>query len=247
MRRSGSMRQAPTEVRRGYLTDLETPALIVGQMPVQYIELVPGHPVDHRTDEGRRLKMTRRVQHQAAPGVSRRIADALRRDATRGGTRRQELPQGDGTVEEARRSAGGHRDPMRRHLELIGLQSKSVAVAELNRVRTPGASTDDRQRQPVGAGPQVNEIAGGRISGAVAPRHLDHGAGPDIERAGVRNDFGGKRNDTAPGRCERQRGAQKRVAACAATLRPRTILEPYRTIHTLLDRLVRRPDYAPTA
>jgi hypothetical protein len=37
---------------------------------------------------------------------------------------------------------------------------------------------------------------------------------------------------------------KKRAAARAATLRSRTILGPCRTIHTLLDRLVRRPMYA---
>src|SRR5579863_10622981 len=35
---------------------------------------------------------------------------------------------------------------------------------------------------------------------------------------------------------------KKRAAVCTAALRPLTILEPCRTIHTLLDRLVRRPD-----
>src|SRR5579863_1716589 len=33
---------------------------------------------------------------------------------------------------------------------------------------------------------------------------------------------------------------KKRAAVCTAALRPLTILEPCRTIHTLLDRLVRR-------
>src|SRR5687768_9016909 len=41
------------------LADLETPALIVGQVPVQHVELVQRHPVDEALDELGRLIMTR--------------------------------------------------------------------------------------------------------------------------------------------------------------------------------------------
>ncbi len=116
------------------LANLDPPTLIVGQMPVQYIELVPGHPVDHGANEGGRLKMPRGVEHQAAPSVLRRIANALHRDAAGIGARRQQLPESDGAVEQTRRGAGGDRDPLRRHFEFVGFRSESLGAAELNRV-----------------------------------------------------------------------------------------------------------------
>src|SRR6202521_2604925 len=80
------------------LADLEAPTLIIGQMPMQYIELVPRHPVDHGANEGGRLKVPRGIEHHPAPGVSRCVADGLRGDLASAATRRQELPESDGAV-----------------------------------------------------------------------------------------------------------------------------------------------------
>ena len=191
------------------LANLEPPALIVGQMPLKYVELVPCHPIDHGTNEGGRLKMPRGVEHQAAPRVVRRIADGLRGDLTRVPTRRQELPQGDGTVEQAGRRTCRHRDPVRRDFELVGLGAQAAPPLELNarNVRGSGAggAYGNGQCQPVGASPQLNKIAGGAVGIAIARRHAHDGGRADIERAHARGGFGGKRNDTAlGGHCQRE-------------------------------------------
>src|SRR5688572_18911898 len=68
------------------LADLEAPGLVVGQVPVQHVELVQRHPVDEALDELRRLVVTRRVQHKPAPGEAWRVVDAHGRH--RGATRR---------------------------------------------------------------------------------------------------------------------------------------------------------------
>src|ERR1700676_1725025 len=57
--------------------DLEPPPLIVGQVPMQHVELVPRHPVDHGAYERRRLKVPRGIEHQAAPSIAWRISDSL--------------------------------------------------------------------------------------------------------------------------------------------------------------------------
>src|SRR5690606_19568282 len=55
------------------LRDLDPPALVVGQVPVQYVELVPGHRVDQLLDLVDRLEVPCRVEHQPAPGKARRV------------------------------------------------------------------------------------------------------------------------------------------------------------------------------
>ncbi|KAG1316802.1 hypothetical protein G6F63_015920 [Rhizopus arrhizus] len=55
--------------------DLHAPALVVGQVPVEGVELVRGHRVEHALDLVQALEMPRRVEHEAAPAETRRILD----------------------------------------------------------------------------------------------------------------------------------------------------------------------------
>ena len=97
----------------GILLDFQAPALVVREMPMQHIQLVERHPVDELHDELRRLKVAHRVEHQSAPGESRAVSDALRRNDERAGSGTSgggQLPQCDGGVEQSTGIAGGQQD-----------------------------------------------------------------------------------------------------------------------------------------
>ncbi|OPZ06004.1 MAG: hypothetical protein BWZ10_02991 [candidate division BRC1 bacterium ADurb.BinA364] len=56
--------------------DLDAPALIVGQVPMQYIHFKIGHDVDPALEKGDRAKMAAAIDHQSAPGKARLVFDA---------------------------------------------------------------------------------------------------------------------------------------------------------------------------
>ena len=105
--------------QRGIAADLDAPALIVGQMPVELVELVFGHPQQQRLDLLLGEEVARHVEHAAAPGVAGRILDLDGRDR-RPASRRGELPQrGDGR-DRAAVASGGDADPVRRDPKAVG-------------------------------------------------------------------------------------------------------------------------------
>jgi hypothetical protein len=59
--------------------NLQTPGLVVGQVPVEDIELVQCHPVDVAHDKFRRLHVPRGLEHDAAPLELGRIDDGEER------------------------------------------------------------------------------------------------------------------------------------------------------------------------
>ena len=74
----------PTAVSFGHDVDLDAPALVVGEVQVQHVELVEREQVDvllHLVDGE---EVARDVEHRAAPGEARMIGDAARRDRPRG-------------------------------------------------------------------------------------------------------------------------------------------------------------------
>src|SRR5690606_31629651 len=83
------------------LPDLHAPALVVGQVPVQDVELVQGHRVDDLLDLVHAPEVARGVHHEAAPGKARRILDAHRRKPGAGRIDGGQLQQGHGAVEQA--------------------------------------------------------------------------------------------------------------------------------------------------
>ena len=92
--------------------DLQTPGLIVGQVPVEDVELVHRHPVDEALDELGRLIVTGGIQHQTAPGEPRRILDRNGGDDRRslaflGG---RQLPQTDRAIQQAAEVIGRNLD-----------------------------------------------------------------------------------------------------------------------------------------
>ena len=158
-RRPAGMRQAPTSRQARVLADLEPPALVVRQVPVQHVELVQRHPVDELPDEFGRLVVPRRIEHQSAPGEARRVVDPQRLDrrgAGSGAVRGGELPKRDGPVEEAARIRGADLDAARRHLERVRLRGPGGRCVE----RKPDAAAWHRPSSMAGAGCRESDRAG---------------------------------------------------------------------------------------
>ena len=83
--------------------NVQPPALIVGQMPVEHVHFVQRQPVDVAFDVSDRLHMPGRIEHQPAPLKTRLVDDAQRRDGAALG---QQLRQGGQTVIQAGRGLG---------------------------------------------------------------------------------------------------------------------------------------------
>ncbi len=126
----------------GVLLDLQAPSLVVREMPMQHIQLVERHPVDELHDELRRLKVTGRVEHQAAPGQPWTVADTLgrNRDSAGSGTSGcAQLPHSNGSIEQSARIAGGQHDPPRRHIDRIAFRiGAGLCLVEPERDRALG-------------------------------------------------------------------------------------------------------------
>ncbi len=68
--RGGGGRAAASYAREARVfADFDAPALVVREVPVEGVEFVPGHPVEHGLDELDGLEVAGGVEHQAAPGV----------------------------------------------------------------------------------------------------------------------------------------------------------------------------------
>ena len=104
------------------LLDLHPPALVVGQVPVQGVELVQGHLVDDLLDLVHAPEMARRVEHEATPAEARCVLDAHGRQRDRlGVVEAGQLQQGHGAVEQAGGVTGAHVHAIRGHFQKIGL------------------------------------------------------------------------------------------------------------------------------
>ena len=93
----------------GVTLDLHAPALVIGQVPVEGVELVLGHRVEELADLVQALEMPRRIQHQPAPAEARCVLDGGRRHvpAVAGG---QQLRGGDRAIEQPGLVACTHLD-----------------------------------------------------------------------------------------------------------------------------------------
>jgi hypothetical protein len=159
--------------------------LVVGQVPLEHIELVQGHGVQETFDLVHRLQVARRVQHQATPGEARRVVDVLRGDAL-GGRREQQLQHAHGAVEHAVRV--GRLDPyaLRADVERVGLRlARGTGRTRQRDGAGPGALCRGQHahRPPAAAG--ASQVGGEDLRDAqqrrLTRRHLDDGVGPRNE------------------------------------------------------------------
>jgi hypothetical protein len=105
-------------------------ALVVDQVPLQNVELGARHTVEKRFDESRALEVARRIQHQPAPGKTRRILHVQGGDVDRALPRRRgrQLPGADRAVEQARVRGGLDGQAQRRDVEDVGLTGRRATA-----------------------------------------------------------------------------------------------------------------------
>ena len=137
---------APGADRRqlGIGVDLDAPGLVVGEMPVEAVELVPGEDFQEPLDLGGRVELPRHVEMDAAPAERRLVADLAggRKQEGLGMTARaaQDLAERDQAVEQAAARARRNRGAGGRKADRVGLGAEAVA----ERYRRPGI----RPRRP---------------------------------------------------------------------------------------------------
>ena len=102
------------------MPDLDTPSLVVGQMPVKTVEFVERQYVDERFDLVNREEMTAAVEHGAAISETRFILHMHCRKSH--AILRDKLTQALQSVEESRRGTARHGDTPLADVERIGLR-----------------------------------------------------------------------------------------------------------------------------
>ncbi len=179
--------------------DLDPPALVVGQVQVQRIDLVHHDLVDVALHLLRREEVPRHVEHGAAAREARVVHDPPRRHRPRTvhdraalDPRRQQLAQRLHAGEQALRRAGPDLDPVPVDVEPVALGAERVGhPAQLQRDDRAVPPVAHRQRVAGGRAQHAGEVLGDLPGTAVG---VDGGVRRQVEHAAV------------PVRCHRHRG-----------------------------------------
>ncbi|CAM3661088.1 hypothetical protein STAL104432_27240 [Streptomyces albus] len=157
--------------------DLDAPALVVGQVEVEDVELVGGEQVEDAQDTVLGQEVPGDVQHQAAPGVAGRVLDAAGGqlpdgpvDGAAEGGGRQPLAQGVGGVVESGGVTAGESDAFGRHLHAVGGGAQLLVEVQLDGVA--GRAGPFVEGQSGGAAQQAGDAVGagpGDESGVLVP------------------------------------------------------------------------------
>src|SRR6185437_1988494 len=111
--------------QRGKGIDLDPPGLVVGKMPVETVELAPGHELEETLHFGRGVELPRDVEVTAAPAVSGGIDDAAARREGKGLREKRraapDLAECNQAVEEASLGGGDNLEPVAEN-DVIGLR-----------------------------------------------------------------------------------------------------------------------------
>ena len=210
--------------------DLDPPALVVGQMPVQRVVLVQRHQVDQLLDERHREKVARHVEVQAAPGKPRMVDNVDHRQ--RGGRvrfagagvrwrrRSQKLAQRLRAPQHAARRGAGDRGAARGYRECVAfaVQVGTGGIGgQRDRARCGGgaqrvcaARLSAHGRQPAG------QQAGRRGAVAVGQQR---GVRGDRQRTGARGHGYRTRNDRGSVHTCSQRTPARRSTSAALSAR----------------------------
>ena len=173
---------AAARAERGQLGDagdLEPPALVVGEVEVELVELVVRHHVEQLLDGLPGLEVPGDVEVHAAEREAGRVGDVdlgqrdLARPAARArrglhGVGRDQLAQGLDAVKHAGGVAAVDRDPAVRHVEHVGLGVAPAVAVDVE--RGVEGELDDRRRVAAGVG-RVRGVRerGGAAGGDLAP------------------------------------------------------------------------------
>ncbi len=150
---------------------LDAKALILGEVPVQDVELQRRHAVEVSFEDLRRNPMTRHVDQQPAPGEARAIVDPDGGDAKLGLAGFHQLQERLEPAQHPVRRRGAQARRFRRHLQLVRL----VFDGRLYVTRRPLAVDEQSGRAGRPAHPQVHSRLPGQPchhpgDGALQPR-----------------------------------------------------------------------------
>ena len=148
-RRNGQAVAAPRADlgQRRIGVDFDAPGLVVGQMPVEAVELVPGHDGEELADLGGGVKLPRRVKMAAAPCHGGLVDDlALGREAVNVRVQpraAQHLCEGDQAVEKALMRGRMKADLVWKKIEAIGFGGKRGVLCASDSNTAFGGSADE--------------------------------------------------------------------------------------------------------
>ena len=196
----------------GIAVDLQSPGLIVRQMPVEHVELVPGHLVDEAADPGGGLIVPGAVQHHAPPAEPRRVGDLHTRHChlttlriVR--TRLQHLGQAHGGIEEAGIPPGAKGDSLWRHRQPVPLLRQG-----LGRPLEPDHTAGTDAHRPVQlVAEDVAQVRRRRPGRDVALGNRQDKGRREVEVLSRRPDLGRARGDGDPGLCPRGKSAESQA------------------------------------
>ena len=190
--------------------DLQPPALVVVQVPVEDVQLVGRHGVDQPLDLVHGLEVPGAVQHEAAPGVARGVLDA---DEGQGGAVGGQLPDGDRAIEQALAVARGDLDARGPDIDGV-LLARAGRTLQDDRAGGCGDAFDDRQLGLAGPDEHVAQLQRHDLGFCVASGDMDPCRGGQAERAVLGGDLGWpRRQGWCGGRKDRRsqpRGRRKR-------------------------------------
>lgn len=129
-----------TDARKfGIFHDLDPPALVIGQMPVENIHLVQGEQVQHTLHLLHRKEMPRDIEHHPAVAHPRTVLDdhgrqfdslhPFRPECRRG----QQLAQGLHGIESPLGTSGKHLDPVGRDRQGVAVRGDRIGPDEIHR------------------------------------------------------------------------------------------------------------------
>ena len=175
----------------GIALDLEAPALVVGEMQMERVELHRRHLVDDPVERRQRLKMSRGIDHQSAPGKARRIANVEQRHRDRTAARAigaEQLRQRHRAIDQPGMRRRGNADAVRINREPITLRADHRRIA-LEADRRGVAR--QAQREAACAGDLRDQQLRRAFGIRVARRNTDPRPSSHDETASAANDAGG--------------------------------------------------------
>ncbi len=200
----------------GIALDLDTPTLIIGEMPMQHVELVQGHRIEHMLDRVHIMEMPGHIQVLAAPAETRPVADRHRRDLdlALARIRCHQLPGADCAIQQAGAIARGDA-----HALGIGFQAVTFfmpyrrlrAALQADAARRGTGFGAHFQPQPACALQQIGQMFGTAACIGIAGHDRDHRAGAHREAAATAFDLHCRRN-------QRQRDTRS-VCGCSRCAR----------------------------
>ena len=202
----------------GVALDLDAPALVIGEMPMEGVELVRGHRVEQGLDLLHTPEMPRRVEHQPAPGEARRVLDPHRRQRHHHRLRPgKQLPQRHRAIEQSMFVAGFDADAVIVDVQRVGLRRRAGLRgndAEIDAIAFALATGQPQRRGPAQQfGEARGHPAGGVALGAEGRGRIDHettlGRPHHGRQWNQRHslDLGGRhRRERCSGRCRRAAG-----------------------------------------